>query len=153
MCFSGVHHLSVALKRPLCASMLDSSAQDVSVSHQSDQLAESLQGWSRSFTTHLLSMRQTAYNDCKMLHLCVFVTDSLQCSVYQRQCATPASVHSAFSRYQWRVLRWPPAYRFPHQPSCETHAFIRKLQIWWASCVLMALSLISDLDHAGGFWK
>lgn len=146
MCFSSAHRLSVALKRPLCACMPDSTAQDVSVSHQSDQLAESLQGRSHGFTTHLLSVRQAAYSIYEMLRLCVFVTDRLQCGGYQRQCATPASVHSALSWYQWRVLRWPPAYRFPHQPSCETHIYTQ-LQI----CFLMALSLISD--HAGGFWK
>lgn len=92
---------TVVLKKPMCVCVclciLDSSAQDVSLSHQSDQLAESLQGWSYSITIRPLSIRPTLLNVYKMLRLCVFAIDSLQCGVYQRQSATPASIHSALS--------------------------------------------------------
>lgn len=52
-------------------------------------------------------------------HNSLFVPDYIQCSVHQGQSAPAASVHSALSRRQRRVLRRPPLHRFPHQPNSE----------------------------------
>lgn len=54
------HHLKIEIMtqskaiRCVCVCVLDLSAQDVSLKHQSDRLAESLQGWSYYDPTHLL---------------------------------------------------------------------------------------------------
>ncbi len=65
----------------VCVCVLDSSAQDVSLSNQSDQLAESLQGWSYSITIQPLVTRQVLLNMYKMVRVCVCVCQTLYSAV------------------------------------------------------------------------
>lgn len=99
----------------LCRCALESLAQDVPLVRQREYLAETLQGESdgQSWLQPGNSLTSpTRHNLC-------CATDGLQCGVYQGQSASAASVHSAFSRRQRRVLRRPPLHRFPHQPNSE----------------------------------
>lgn len=96
--------------------LLDVATKDVSFSHQSEQLAESLQGLSSGIVRLYVRERPPV---CRISCLCVFV-DRLQCSVYQGQSTTPSSVCSAVPRHQWRLLGWPQLYRLPHQSNCNS---------------------------------
>lgn len=81
----------------VCLCVLDSSAQDVSLSHQSDRLAESLQGWNYSIAIHTLPMWQVLLNVYKMLHLCVFVRQCTVRCVSGTRCDTCLSPFSSFA--------------------------------------------------------
>lgn len=121
-------HLHLQIWQPpkcsvrLCLCAVDSSEADDSFSHQSDWLAESLQGWS-----HRTVFLNTPF-PCDMFLLnvdpSVCLSDSVQCSVYQGHGASPASVHSTVSWYQRRVFWWSRLYHLPHQQSCE---FLHKI--------------------------
>lgn len=100
--------------------ILDAATEDVSFSHQSEQLAESLQGLS-SRIVRLYMRERERQTVCRYLCLCVY-TDRLQRSVYQGHSTTPSSVHSAVPWYQWRPLGWPQLHRLPHQSNCNTRS-------------------------------
>lgn len=80
------YHLNIVFKSQsvcVCLCVLDSSAQDVSLSHQSDQLAESLQGWSYSITYTPYPWDRLC-EMCKNCYVCVCLSQTVYSAVCVR---------------------------------------------------------------------